>query len=128
MRQLALDLPFERVDEQVRRLGPDICQQSLDDLRGDDDIFSTVLTATSGVMCPWGRKRHMSFRCQPLEIISFWTERGPGSEWAGFGLGRYPAELEVRPRSKRRITSAGWAEASWAWGDFGGDFRLAASP
>ena len=33
MRQLALDLPFESVDDQVRHLGPDVCQRPLDDLR-----------------------------------------------------------------------------------------------
>ena len=33
MRQLALDLPFVTVDEQVRYLGPEVCQRPLDDLR-----------------------------------------------------------------------------------------------
>ena len=35
MRQLALDLPFESVDDQIRHLGPDVCQRPLDDLRPD---------------------------------------------------------------------------------------------
>jgi hypothetical protein len=26
---------------------------------------------------------------QPLEIFSFWTMPGHGSEWAGFGLARF---------------------------------------
>ena len=96
MRQLALDLPFDHVDDTVRYLGPDICQTPLGDLRHDEEKFSTVLDATMyGVPCPWGKKRSMSYSCQPLEVISFWTFPGSGSEWAGFGLGRYPAELEV---------------------------------
>lgn len=106
MRQLALDLPFETVDDDVRYLGPDVCQRSLDDLRDNDDIFSTVLDGVAGVPCPWNRKRHASCRCHPLEIISFWTVPGPGSEWAGLGLARYPAELEVdyRPRDDDKFT------------------------
>ena len=122
MRQLALDLPFERVDDAVRYLGPEVCQRPLDDLRGDDDIFSTVLDATMhSVACPWGRKRSMSYSCQPLEVFSFWVVPGPGSEWAGIGLARYPAELEVTYRPEdddkftRTITDRGWTRWEFDW-------------
>lgn len=95
MRQLALDLPFESVDNQVRHLGPDVCQRPLDDLRGDDQLFSVVLSGCQHVQIPWHRKQHGSIAVQPLEIISFWTVPGPGSEWASFGLARYPADVAV---------------------------------
>ena len=95
MRQLALDLPFETVDPQVTYLGPDVCQTPLDDLRGDDAVFSTVLDGCKHIPVPWHRKQCASVTVQPLEIISFWTTPGPGSEWASFGLARYPAEIEA---------------------------------
>ena len=95
MRQLALDLPFEHVDEEVRYLGPDVCQQPYDDLRSDEDVFHTVLNGSKSVDIPWHRKRNARIRVQPLEIFSFWTTPGPGSEWASFGLARYPTEIEV---------------------------------
>jgi hypothetical protein len=95
MRQLALDLPFESVDAEVRHLGPDVCQRPLNDLRPDEALFSTVLDGCKSVQIPWHRKQRASISVQPLEIMSFWTVPGPGSEWASFGLARYPAEIEV---------------------------------
>ena len=95
MRQLALDLPFDTVDAEVRHLGPDVCQRPLDDLRPDDTLFSTVLDGCKSVPIPWHRKQSARVNVQPLEMFSFWTVPGPGSEWASFGLARYPAEIEV---------------------------------
>ncbi len=95
MRQLALDLPFERVDDEVRYLGPDVCQTPLDDLRGEDDLFSTVLDGCKYADVPWHRKQSASVTVQPIEMISFWTVPGLGSEWASFGLARYPTEIET---------------------------------
>jgi hypothetical protein len=95
MRQLALDLPFESVDGGVGHLGPEVCQRPLDDLRPNESLFSTVLDGCKSVQIPWHRKQRASITVQPLEIISFWTVPGPGSEWASFGLARYPAEVEV---------------------------------
>lgn len=105
MRQRALDLAFERVDDAVQHLGPDVCQRPLDDLRPDEILFSAVLDACQHVPVPWHRKQHGSITVQPLEILSFWTVPGPGSEWASFGLARYPAEIEVtyRPRDDDRF-------------------------
>ena len=94
MRQLALDLPFESVEE-VRHLGPDVCQRPLDDLRPNEELFSAVLDGSRHVAIPWHRKQSASISVQPLEIYSFCTIPGPGSEWASFGLARYPAEVEV---------------------------------
>ena len=98
MRQLALDLPFEKVDDQIRHLGPDVCQRPLDELRPDENLFSAVLDGCQHAPIPWHRKQSGSVTIQPLEILSFWTVPGPGSEWASFGLARYPAEIEVTYR------------------------------
>jgi hypothetical protein len=105
MRQLALDLPFDSVDAQVGHLGPDVCQRPFDDLRPDENLFSTVLSGCKHVPIPWHRKQSASTTVQPLEIFSFWTVPGPGSEWAVFGLARFPAEIEVtyRPTSDDRF-------------------------
>ena len=66
---------------------------------------------------PWHRKQTARIRVQPLEVFSFGTNPGPGSEWAGFGLARYPAEIEVdyiqrtmiglSPRSQRTVAPDG---------------------
>jgi hypothetical protein len=95
MRQLALDLPFDSVDPQVQYLSPSVCQRPLDDLRGNEELFSSVLYASKHIDIPWHRKQRGSVTVQPLEAFSFWTVPGPGSEWASFGLARYPAEIEL---------------------------------
>ena len=61
----------------------------------NETLFSTVLDGCKHVDIPWHRKQRASVTVQPLEIFSFWTVPGPGSEWASFGLARYPAEIEV---------------------------------
>jgi hypothetical protein len=106
MRQLALDLPFASVDDHIQRLGPDVCQRPLDDLRGNDRLFSAVMEGGRRLPIPWHRKQSGSTSVQPLEVISFDTIPGPGSEWASFGLARYPAEIEVTysPRDDDRFT------------------------
>ncbi len=43
MRQFALDLPFESVDERLQYLGPEVCQRPLEDLRPDENLFHSVL-------------------------------------------------------------------------------------
>ncbi len=105
MRQLALDLPFVSVDKHVRYLGPEVCQRPLDDLRQDDDLFSAVLDGCQHVRIPWHQKQQATITVQPLEIFSFSTIPGPGSEWASFGLARYPSVIEVlyRPMDDDRF-------------------------
>ncbi len=63
------------------------------------------LTVASMWTIPWHRKQSASVNVQPLEIFSFDTIPGPGSEWASFGLARYPAEIEVTycPRDDDRF-------------------------
>ena len=127
MRQLALDLPFARVDDKVRYLGPDVCQTPLDDLRGNEDAFSAVAYSCKHVTIPWAKKRTASISVQPWEMFFFDAVPGPGSEWATFGLARYPAEIEMDyspeddDRFTRVITKDGgkrW-EYNWArWRDW----------
>ncbi len=117
MRQLALDLPFEKVDDDVQHLGSDVCQRSFDDLRPDQHLFSTVLDGCKHVNIPWHRSQSASVTVQPLEILSFWTNPGPGSESATFGLARYPAEIEVTysPRDDDRFIKTIKTDHSTRW-------------
>ena len=105
MRQLALDLPFEKVDGEVRYYGPEICQTPLEELRPNQDLFSAVLDGCQHAAVPWHRKQSASVTVQPLEMFRFDTIPGPGSEWASFGLARCPAEIEVtyRPQDDDRF-------------------------
>ena len=63
-------------------------------------------TVASMCRSPGTANSRGSINVQPLEIISFWTDPGPGSEWASFGLARYPAEIEVpyHPNDDDRFT------------------------
>lgn len=117
MRQLALDLPFEHVDDKVQHLGPEVCQRPLDELRPDADLFSTVLDGCKHVKIPWHRKQSASVTVQPLEMFSFSTNPGPGSEWASFGLARYPAGIDVTysPRSDDRFIKTVKKGGSTSW-------------
>lgn len=117
MRQLALDLPLESVDAEVKHYGPDVCQRPLDDLRPDETVFSAVLDGSKSVPIPWYRKQSASITVQPLEIVSFCTIPGPGSEWASFGLARYPAEIEVTycPQDDDRFIKTIKAKGSTRW-------------
>ncbi len=58
-------------------------------------MFHTVWNGCKSIRIPWQRKQQVNFTVQPLEVFSFRTLPGLGSEWAGFGLARYPAEVEV---------------------------------
>ena len=117
MRQLALDLPFERVDDKVRHLGPEVCQLDIEKLRGNDAVFAAVLDGSKHVNIPWHRKQSASVMVQPLEVFSFDTVPGPGSEWASFGLARYPAEVEAHysPRSDDRFIKTVKEGCSTRW-------------
>ncbi|MGO9110780.1 MAG: hypothetical protein ACLP9L_16280 [Thermoguttaceae bacterium] len=122
MRQLALDLPFESVDDEVQHLGPDLCQRPLDDLRPNENLFSTVLDGCQHVDIPWHLSQSASVTVQPLEILSFSTNPGPGSESASFGLARYPTEIEFTycPRYDDRfiktIKDGGSTRWEFDWG------------
>ena len=92
MRQLALDLPFERVDDKVRYYGPKQCQRPLESLRGNPKLFSAMLDGGESVRIPW--RKGSTLRIQPAEIFLFDAVPGPGSEWVTLGLARYADEIE----------------------------------
>ena len=78
MRQLALDLPFEKADDTVQHLGPDVCQRPLDDLRpNQESVFDCAWAVASTSAIPWHRKQS----CQ----------RRPYSPWKSFRSGQCPA-------------------------------------
>ena len=88
MRQLALDLPLERVDDKVQYYGPKQCQRPLESLRSNPKLFSAMLDGGESVNIPWHRKQKGSVRVQPSEIFLFDAVPGPGSEWLTLGLAR----------------------------------------
>jgi hypothetical protein len=93
MRQLALDLPFEHVDNRVRYYGPKQCQQPLESVRSKPKLFSALLDAGTSISIPW--MKGTTLRIQPTEIFLFDAIPGPGSEWLTLGLARYADEIEV---------------------------------
>jgi hypothetical protein len=93
MRQFALDFPFEHVDNQVQHLEPKICQIPLDELRGRPE-FDLILDGTTYVDV----NKNRSVQVQPLEMFVFNTIPGPGSEWATFGLAKYPKEIKYNDK------------------------------
>ena len=106
MRQLALDLPFESVDDQGSASRP----------RRVPAAPRRPAPRRDAVLCRPGRlqarqtspgiaSNRPASPSSRLEIFSFWTVPGPGSEWASFGLARYPAEIEVTycPRDDDRF-------------------------
>ena len=92
MRQLALDLPVERVDDKVRYFGPKQCQRPLESLRSNPKLFSAMLDGGESVNIPW--RKGSTLRIQPTEIFLFDAVPGPGSEWMTLGLARYADEIE----------------------------------
>jgi len=109
MRQLAMDLPFDKVDDKITYLTPEFCQTDIEDLRGQDDLqLDTLLDASTYVEVPWaGKDRYHSVPCHPVEGYHFWIHPGPGCEWAGIGLVRFPKEIEVtyRPQDDGKFTT-----------------------
>ena len=116
LRQKALDLPFEHVDNQVTHLTPEICAKGLEYYRGKrgvqhqpkwkQNIFGLLLDCGTYVNLPWYKKRSGSIHVDPIEAYVFNTCPGPGSEWAGFGLARYPLEVEAtyKPEDDDKFT------------------------
>ena len=82
MRQLALDLPFESVDDQVRHLGPDVCQQPIDDLRQTTDCFLPCWTAASMSLSPGTANNPAA------SPSSRWKSFRSTGSWPRFGMGQ----------------------------------------
>lgn len=88
MRQLALDLPFEHVDDQITHL---------DKSKHRDKGYMSF-------DAPWdlpGNGR----RIVPEDVVGFHVNPGPGCEWAFIGLSKLPdeIELEYRPTNDKKF-------------------------
>jgi len=123
MRQLALDLPFEKVGEIVDLKG-DQCNTEVqrNKLQNGDEkkagLFWLLIEAERHVTCPWNKR--ISRTVNPTRIIGFDNWPGPGSEPANFGLCLYPSEIdwEYRPEDDQRFQSVpkkgfGWHRFDW---------------
>lgn len=97
LRQKAMDLPFERVDEEITHLTVSMCQRGAAYYRGRSEaITGMLLDCSASVGLPWRKVQRSWVHVDPIEAYVFNTVPGPGSEWATFGLARYPATIEVQ--------------------------------
>jgi hypothetical protein len=108
LRQLACALPFQEVSPVVEFRGPeaDYDQCTMEEYR-DLKIQAGKYIHDSG----W------SYLVKPHHIIAFATCPGEGCAPAYFGLARYPAVVEVAPRSGRQRRLA-TNFAGWQWASF----------
>lgn len=90
MRQLALDLPFEKVGEIVDLEG------NLDfespEFKDDESLRWLLIQASTDAICPWNK--HCSRIVNPCRLISFNTHPGWGSEALNIGLCLYPETIQ----------------------------------
>jgi len=102
MRQLAMDLPFEKVSDLLLLEGK---QCDIDDCRDkpDNDLSWLVIQASQSIKCPWNP--NVSRSVSPTHIVAFEAYPGPGSESANVGLCKYPKEIEwdYRPIDDRKF-------------------------
>lgn len=118
LRQKAMDLPLERVDDELTYLAPEMSAKGLEHYRGPQGldhessanrrIFWMLLTCCHyGPNLPWAKKRELTLSVDPIEAYGFQVWPGHGCETAMFGLARYPAEVEVtyRPTDDDRFLS-----------------------
>jgi len=97
MRQLALDIPFDRVDDAVTHLTPEECAGGYERYRGtDDEMFGLLLSATTYVDTDAGKS---SYPADPEELIGFFVNPASGAETAFIGLARYPETIR-RPEPR----------------------------
>ena len=121
MRQLALDLPFERSMTRFGISVPTCASVPLTICVPNETCFLPSWTAASTSPSPG------TANSRPASPSSRWkssrseTIPGPGREWASFGLARYPAEVEVTycPRSDDRfiqtVKNGGWTWWGFDW-------------
>jgi hypothetical protein len=112
MRQLALDLPFEKVGEIVELHGHQCDYEARrtelqqNEATKDESLFWLLIQARKSVRCPWNKRT--SRDVLPTRIIAFDTWPGHGCESANFGLCLYPAEVkwEYKPEDDQHFQSA----------------------
>jgi len=98
MRQLALDLPFERVDDETKifegsRANPDNWQ-------GEAYEAERWLLIQSAAYVSDPADDRYSYRVNPTTIVAFAVYPGPGCEPLNIGLCRYPQTIH-KPNPKR---------------------------
>ena len=92
LRQYAMDLPFQQVEEVVEFKDKDVSYETQDDPH-------RWLKIQAGQFFNEGQH---GYRVEPLHIIAFTTIPGEGCEPANFGFCRYPKSIVV-PQSNRRV-------------------------
>lgn len=120
MRQVTLDLPFERVGEIVDLKGKDCdFEKRRGGVDADDPLRWLLVQAAESVDCPWNKR--LSHRISPKRIIAFNTWPGPGCEAANFGLCLYPSEMnweydaEDDQRFEAVVENGGWTKSQFSW-------------
>ena len=103
LRQYAMDLPFQEVDDVVEFKGEDVSYQNQDDPH-------RWLKIQAGQYLNDGP---YSYSVAPQHIIAFTTVPGEGSEPANFGFCCYPQSIV--PQNKRRIRTK---LKGWLWRSF----------
>ena len=113
LRDRALDLPFEQVDELVE-VSDDACDFQQ---RDDEDPLRWLFVQA----CEYVEVAGGCYTVPPKHVLAFSTVPGPGAEQANFGLCRYPSMIEVNPgpgrdrsKSPRRRTGL----TGWRWTSF----------
>jgi hypothetical protein len=116
LRQKALDLPFQQIDELIELQGEAANYQDRD---RDDPHRWLLIQAGQHVEATNAQGQSCHFHVPPSHLIAFTAEPGEGCESANFGLCRYPATIEVEDRRqpgnvKRRRTGL----SGWSWNSF----------
>lgn len=125
LRQVALDLPFEEVGE-IRRFAREECDP---EKWRETDWFWPLIQAQRWLYLGndgygnWA----ISVPVIPLEAVVFEAWPGEGSESAVFGLAKYPAVVDLSPKTRdllwrktgrvypRRVSTAGLGRGGWSW-------------
>jgi len=110
LRERALDLPFERVNEIIELTG-----SACDFQQHEDQYAHRWLLMQVPQHVPDPREPARCYAVIPEHVIAFSCSPGPGCEPANLGLCRYPATIEVGPWMQRTIrTNLG----QWHWASF----------
>lgn len=111
LRQRALDLPFQQVDDFVELRGDecDFTQHS-----PDSPVRWLLIQAAEYI-----ERRDFHLQVLPKHVIAFTAEPGDGCEPLNLGLCRFPAQTEVEvqryPFERRKIRTG---LSGWRWGSF----------
>jgi hypothetical protein len=106
LRQRALDLPFQSVDELIDLAG-DACDFEQRD--HDDPNRWLLIQAAQHV-----ERRGYSYSVAPTRLIAFSTMPGEGCEQANFGFCRYPSFIIGHDGRKVRTGLSGWYWTSFS--------------